>query len=152
MFPLGMIVSEGKVISNFMTHNKPVATLIVHGNGKVELKYVSDIAKENDVWFAVSGFGIYPEITNVKEGFVGEFTDVLRSCPRPIIGYRSRDNKIVIAVRTGSSAKRANTTARNLKLDFAISLDAGGSTTLNVDGKNLCKGDGRKIWGGITWC
>lgn len=151
MYPLGISVNAGKVMSNYMTHQKPVATLIVRDDNTVEMKYVSDITKESNVRFAVSGFGIYPEITNVKEGFTGKFTDVLRSCNRPIIGYRKRDNKIVIAVRPYSTAKRAQQTAKNLGLDFAISLDAGGSTTLKVNGKYKFKGDGRKIYGGLIW-
>ncbi len=152
MFPQGMAVNAGEVMSNYMTHQKPVATLIVHDKDNVEMKYVSDITKEDNVWFAVSGFCVYPEITNEKEGFVGKFTDVLRSSTRPIIGYRKKDNKIIIAVRPYSTAKRAGVTAKNLGLDFAISLDAGGSTTLNVNGKKIYKGDGRNIWGGIIWC
>ena len=68
-----------------------------------------------------------------------------------IIGYRKADNKIVIAVRSDSDATRANLTAKNLGLDFAISLDAGGSTTLKEKGKYTFKGDGRKLWGGIIW-
>ena len=151
MFPQGMVVNAGEVMSNYMTHQKPVATLIVHDKDNVEMKYVSDITKEDDVWFAVSGFCVYPEITNEKEGFVGDFADVLRSTTRPIIGYRKKDNKIVVAVRPYSTAKRAGETAKNLGLDFAISLDAGGSTTLKVGGKYKFKGDGRKIYGGIIW-
>ena len=152
MHPQGIMVNAGKVICNNLTHGKPVATLIVHSSDNVEMKYVSDITKEKDVWFAVSGFGVYPEITNVKEGFAGKFADVLRSTTRPIIGYRKKDNKIVVAVRPYSTAQRAQETARNLGLDFAISLDAGGSTTLNVNGKKIYKGDGRKIFGGLIWC
>jgi len=152
MFPQGMAVNAGVVMSNYMTHQKPVATLIVRDKDNVELKYVSNVEKENNVWFAVSGFGIYPRITNEEEGFVGKYTDVLRSTKRPIIGYRKKDNKIVIAVRPDSSAIRAQKTAKNLGLDFAISLDGGGSTTLNIMGKKIYKGDGRNIWGGIIWC
>lgn len=160
MFPQGMVVNAGQVVSNYMTHGKPVATLIVHSADNVEMKYVSDITKEKDVWFAVSGYGIYPEITNVKEGFAKviengkekDYSDVTRITDRPIIGYRKKDNKIVIAVRPNTNAARAQQTAKNLGLDFAISLDGGGSTTLKVDGKYKFKGDGRKIWGGIIWC
>ena len=151
MHPQGIMVDAGKVICNNLTHGKPVATLIVHGPNNVELKYVSDITKEKDVWFAVSGYGIYPNITSVEEGFTGKFTDVLRQTDRPIIGYRKKDNKIVIAVRANTSATRSQQTAKNLGLDFAISLDAGGSTTLKVDGKYKFKGDGRKIFGGLIW-
>jgi len=160
MFPQGMVVNAGQVVSNYMTHGKPVATLIVHSADNVEMKYVSDITKENDVWFAVSDYGIYPEITNAKEGFTKviengkekDYSDVTRITDRPIIGYRKKDNKIVIAVRPNTNAVRAQQTAKNLGLDFAISLDGGGSTTLKVDGKYKFKGDGRKIWGGIIWC
>lgn len=149
--PQGIIVNAGKVIANNPTHGKPVATLIVYGKDNVQLKYIDDITKEKDVWFAVSGYGIYPEITAEKEGFVGKFSDVTRTTNRPIIGYRKKDNKIVIAVRENSNAERAKLTAKNLGLDFAISLDGGGSTTLKVDGKYKFKGDGRKIFGGIIW-
>lgn len=151
IFPQGMVVNAGEVLSNYMTHGNPVATLIIHDKDNVEMKYVSDIRQEKDVWFAVSGFGIYPEITNEKEGFVGKFSDVLRSCTRPIIGYRKKDNKIVIAVRPYSTAKRAQQTAKNLGLDFAISLDASGSTVLNFGGKKIYSGDGRTIWGLIVF-
>ena len=149
--PQGIIVNSGKVIANNPTHGKPVATLIIHGKDNVEMKYVSDITKEKNVWFAVSGYGVYPEVTAAKEGFVGKFADVLRSTDRPIIGYRKKDNKIVIAVRPFSTAARAQQTAKNLGLDFAISLDGGGSTTLKVNGKYKFKGDGRKIFGGLIW-
>ncbi|MBQ7986612.1 MAG: DUF882 domain-containing protein, partial [Clostridia bacterium] len=151
MYPQGIMVNAGAVVCNNPTHGKPVATLIVHGADDVEMKYVSDITKEKNVWFAVSGFGIYPNITALEEGFTGKFTDVLRITNRPIIGYRKSDNKIVIAVRANTSATRAQQTAKNLKLDFAISLDAGGSTTLKVGGKYKFKGDGRKIYGGLIW-
>ncbi len=149
--PQGIIVNAGKVIANNPTHGKPVATLIVYGKDNVQLKYIDDITKEKNVWFAISGYGIYPNITADKEGFTGKFSDVTRSTNRPIIGYRKKDNKIVIAVRESSSAERAKQTANNLGLDFAISLDGGGSTTLKVNGSYKFKGDGRKIFGGIIW-
>lgn len=151
MYPQGIMVNAGKVLCNNATHGKPVAALIIHSKDDVEMKYVTDITKEKDVWFAVSGYGIYPNITAEKEGFTGKFGDVTRMTSRPIIGYRKKDNKIVIAVRSNSSAERANQTAKNLGLDFAISLDGGGSTTLKVNGSYKFTGDGRKLYGGIIW-
>jgi exopolysaccharide biosynthesis protein len=150
-YVVGITADEDKVYGNMMTHDKPVATLIVYKNGTVDMKYISDITKEKDVKLAISGYGVYPKITATEEGFVGTYADVLRTTNRPIIGYRKKDNKIVIAVRSSSNAQRANQTAKNLGLDFAISLDAGGSTTLKVNGQYKFKGDGRKIFGGLTW-
>ncbi len=151
VYPQGIMVNGGKVLCNNPTHGKPVSTLIVHGANDVELKKVTDITKEENVWFAVSGYGIYPYITAEHEGFTGKFSDVTRATNRPIIGYRKWDNKIVIAVRANSNAQRAHETAKNLGLDFAISLDGGGSTTLKVNGTYKFKGDGRKLFGGIIW-
>ena len=152
VYSQGIMVNGGKVLCNNPTHGKPVSTLIVHGANDVELKKVSDITKEPNVWFAVSGYGIYPYITAEQEGFTGKFSDVTRTTNRPIIGYRKSDNKIVIAVRASSNAQRAQETAKNLHLDFAISLDGGGSTTLKVNGTYKFKGDGRKLFGGLIWC
>ncbi len=151
VYPQGIMVSGGKVMCNNLAHGKPVSTLIIHGKDSVELKKVTDITKEKDVWFAVSGYGIYPYVTAAQEGFTGKFSDVTRSTARPIIGYRKSDNKIIIAVRNNTSAERAQQTAKNLNLDFAISLDGGGSTTLKVNGKYIFRGDGRKLYGGIIW-
>ncbi len=151
MYPQGIMVNGGNVICNNATHGKPVSTIIVHGANDVEFKRVTDITKENNVWFAVSGYGIYPYITAEQEGFTGKFSDVLRTTNRPIIGYRKKDNKIVIAVRGATSAQRAQQTAKNLELDFAISLDGGGSTTLKVNGGYKFRGDGRKLYGGLIW-
>ena len=149
--PNGICVNAGKVLANNATHGKPVSTLIVKGADKVEMKRITDITKEDSVWFAVSGYGIYPKITAADEGFIGKFSDVTRTANRPILGYRKKDNKIVLAVRANSNAERAYQTAKNLGLDFAISLDAGGSTTLKVTGAFKFKGDGRNLWGGIIW-
>ena len=151
MYPQGIMVNGGQVLCNNATHGKPVSTIIIHGKDNVEFKRVTDITKENNVWFAVSGYGIYPYIMAEQEGFTGKFSDVLKTTNRPIIGYRKSDNKIVIAVRANTSAQRAQQTAKNLHLDFAISLDGGGSTTLKVNGNYIFKGDGRQLYGGITW-
>ena len=62
-----------------------------------------------------------------------------------------KDNKIVITVRGATSAQRAQQTAKNLGLDFAISLDGGGSTTLKVNGGYKFRSDGRKLYGGLIW-
>lgn len=150
-YPQGMVVNAGEVMQSYMTHGKPNATIIVHSWNDVEMKYISDIENEKDVWFAYSGFGIYPKITAAEEGFTGKFSDVLRACSRPILGYRKKDNKMVIAVGENLSVQNAHDLAADLCLDFAISLDGGGSTTLKIGGEYIFAGDGRKLYGGIIF-
>ena len=145
-----MVASMAACAAPAATEEAPAAAA-EEATADVEMKYITDITKERNVWFAVSGYGIYPNITADKEGFVGKYNDVTRETNRPIIGYRKKDNKIIIAVRAKTSAERAKQTAKNLGMDFAISLDGGGSTTLKVNGKYKFKGDGRKLFGGIIW-
>lgn len=149
--PNGIMVNAGVVLANNATHGLPVSTLIIRGPSDVKIKQILDITQEPNVWFAISGFGLYPQITAEEEGFEGKFADVLRAAHRPIIGYRKSDNKVVIAVRAFTTAQRAHETARNLGLDCAISLDGGGSTTLKINNKFLYDGDGRELFGGLTW-
>lgn len=155
-YPLGILVSEGKIISNRQPHAYipeqwlSAGTLLVYKDGTVKLKELSNLNNEKDVWFAVSGCSIYPEIKMKSAGFTGKFSDIARVTDRPIIGYRSKDNKIVIAVRSNSNIERAKQTAINLALDFAITLDAGGSTCLRVDNRNIFTTT-RRLFSLITW-
>lgn len=149
-YPLGILVSEGRILSNRQPHDKPAGTLIVYKNGKVALKELLTINNEKDVWFAVSGCSILPKILMRSGGFTGRFADIGRICERPIIGYNSSTNKIIIAVRANSNIGRAQLTAKNLNLDFAITLDAGGSTNLRVRGKWKFKTT-RRLHHVITW-
>lgn len=148
--PQGHIVSEGKIFQNYATHQKPVGTLIVYKDGKVDIKPVQDISQEKDIWFAVSGMTIAPTIRNKEEGFAGAFSDVLRETDRPMIGYNKTTNKIVIAVRRFTSATRGQLTAKNLGCEKMLTLDAGGSTNLRIDRKTKL-GTSRRISSIITW-
>ncbi len=149
-YPLGIFVSEGKVIQNRQPHLKPSGTIIVYSNGRVEGKPLLDIREEKDVWFAVSGCSIWPSIRMREEGFTGVFADIGRVCPRPVIGYRKEDNKIIIAVRNNSNIGRGQLTLKNLGCDFGITLDAGGSTVLRVSGIYMFRTT-RQLHNVITW-
>lgn len=149
-YPLGMLVNEGHIIQNRQPHNKPAGTLIVYKNGKVDCKPILDIKQEKDVWFAVSGCSILPKIRMKEEGFTGAFADIGRITARPVIGYRKKDNKIIIAVRNDSNIGRGRQTLINLGCDFGITLDAGGSTVLKVNGLSKFKST-RRLFSVITW-
>lgn len=149
-YPLGILVSQGDIISDRQPHGKPAGTLIVYKDGKVALKELLSIKSEKDVWFAISGCSILPKINMVSAGFTGAYSDIGRTTSRPVIGYRSKDNKIVIAVRPSSNIGRGQATLNNLGCDFGITLDGGGSTALQVKG-NLLHKTTRRINHVITW-
>jgi hypothetical protein len=152
-YPLGILVSEGHIIQNRQPHGKPAGTLIVYKDGRVECKPILNLLTEtdyNNIWFAVSGCSILPKIRMVEEGFVGTFADIGRITARPVIGYREKDNKIIIAVRNDSNIARGRQTLINLGCDFGITLDAGGSTVLKVNGLKKFKST-RRLFSVITW-
>lgn len=149
-YPLGILVSEGKVLSNRQPHDRAAGTLIVYKNGFVDVKPVLDITQEQEVWFAVSGCSILPKIRMREEGFTGPYADVGRSTDRPVIGYNPTKNKIVIAVRPRSSISRGQLTLSNLGCTEGITLDGGKSTILKVDNEFLVSTT-RKLYSVITW-
>lgn len=149
-YPLGIVVSEGKVISNRQPHYKPAGTLIVYKDGTVAIKELLSITGESDVWFAISGCSIHPKINMVSAGFTGIFSDIGKPRNRPIIGYSPEKKKIILAVRPSSNIARAQLTAKNLGCSAAITLDAGDSTNFRIKGKDLFR-TSRRINHFITW-
>lgn len=153
--PLSIAVSEGKVLVNRQPHYGPdgylsAGTLIVYNDGSVDVKPVADITKEKDVYFAVGGCSIMPEIRMKEEGFKGRYADIGRKTRRPVIGYNPKTNKIIIAVRPESDIKRGQKTLINLGCTKGITLDGGGSTILRVDGKYKMS-TSRRLVNVITW-
>jgi len=149
-YPLGILVSEGKIISDWQPHNKPAGTLIVYKDGTVAVKELLTIKNESNVWFAVSGCSILPTIQMSSAGFVGLYSDIGRVADRPVMGYNPTKKKIVIAVRPSSDINRGQTTLKNLGCNIGITLDAGGSTVLKVNNK-LIKSTTRRLYSVISW-
>ena len=149
-YPLGIIVSDGKVISDRQPHGKPAGTFIVRWNGDVEVKELQTIQSERDVKFAVSGCSILPAIKMVSAGFTGRYADIGRSAPRPVMGYNPTTRKVILAVRAASSIQRGQDTLRNLGCDRGITLDAGGSTIMKVNGSIKYRTT-RRLYSVITW-
>ncbi len=149
-YPLGILVSEGKVINNWQPHGKPAGTLIVYKNGAVAVRELLTIDSETNVWFAVSGCTILPEIRMTTAGFTGVYADIARATDRPVIGYNPDKHKVIIAVRPDSTIARGQQTLKNLGCDRGITLDGGGSTILKVNGK-LYKSTTRRLYSVVTW-
>ena len=163
--PLSILASEGKIICNRQPHvgygnvKYPAGTLIVYKNGTVAVKSIIDLNAEKDVWFAVGGCSILPQIRMKQEGFcirkcldgkTRDFSDIGRTCNRPVIGYNPTTKKVIIAVRSDSNIARGRQTLINLGCTIGITLDGGGSTILRVDGKDKVS-TGRQLYSVITW-
>ena len=152
-YPLGILMSESKLLSNNQPHKLPAGTLIIYKDGTVEVKPILDMTiepKYTDVWFAVSGCSILPKIRMTEEGFRGKFADIGRVANRPMIGYNPTTRKVIIAVRPSTSINRGMQSMINLGCRTAITLDAGGSTVLKVDGKYKMN-TSRQLYSVITW-
>jgi hypothetical protein len=142
---IGWLASEGKILEDRMNHLKdkgkydyPKGTVIVFKDRTVFAGLKTD--KEMDsvrdkIWFCCQGFNLFP-IYLKKEGFPD---DVARSCNRLSMGYRKKDNKILVTMRPGSNADRAAQTLKNLECDTGICLDSGRSAEMVVDGIKLYK-------------
>ena len=142
-----ILVDNGKVLSNYPTHGKAVTTLCVFYDGVVQIKKISDVTKERGLKFAISGAGF----DDYKaEGFAGKFSDIARKTTRTYIGYRKKDNTIVICVRPATDISRAKETFKNLGVDKGLTLDGGGSACMRVRGDWKVKSD-RQINSVVMW-
>ena len=163
--PLGILVNDGKILSNrqphigFGNYKYPAGTLIVHNDGKVEVKSITDINNEKDVKFATSGVSILPNIRMKEEGFsrrksidgiIRDFSDVGRTTSRICVGYNSKKNKIIIVGMISANIGKGQTIMKELGCDCAISCDAGGSAILVVNGRPFLN-TSRQLYAFIGW-
>lgn len=163
--PVSILASEGKIICNRQPHvgfggiKYPAGTLIVYKDGTVAVKSITDLNNEVNVWFAVGGCSILPQIRMKEEGFcirkcldgkIRDFSDIGRTTNRPVIGYNPTTNKVIIAVRADSNIARGRQTLLNLGCTIGITGDGGGSTVLKVDNKTLVSTT-RQLFSIITW-
>ena len=146
----GLLMSEGKIISNVATHGQRVTTVCVFYDGVVQVKPIEDLTQELGLRFAISGAGIYPDNRLVQEGFTGVFSDIGRDTDRTIVGYRESDNKIVICVVKGANISESQQIFKNLGVTAGITLDGGGSTCCKVNGEYKI-GTTRRINSIVTW-
>lgn len=142
---IGWLASEGKILEDRMNHTKdkgkydyPKGTVIVFKDGSVFIGLKTDGQMDyirDKIWFCCQGFNLFP-LDLKKEGFPA---DVGRTCNRLSMGYRKKDNKILITMRPNSNATRAIKTLTNLECDTGICLDSGSSAEMVIDGVKLYK-------------
>lgn len=149
-YPLGILASEGRIINNWQPHNKPAGTFLVYKNGTVTVKELLTLDGEKDVWFAVSGCTILPEVRMDSAGFIGVYSDIARVTDRPMLGYNPIKGKAIIAVRPATNIEKGKSVLLSLGCLVGITLDAGGGTTLLVEGFPF-KNTVRRLYSVITW-
>lgn len=166
-YPLSMAISNGKYLKYSNTeladnvpHKKAAGTFIVYKNGTVDIKpvIVFGSGELNNIKFAVGGLTILPSIRTVEEGFHPstsedgkDYTDVIRATKRVVMGYNKTKNKVIILASNNMSALEASNKLKELGCEKGITLDAGGSATLKVEGKYLISSDGRRQFSYITF-
>lgn len=153
--PNGILISGGKTLCEAASHawrGFPQSVIYLSKSGEVRIARIRSASEIDAIW-ALGGLGILTPYgyDPAKEGFSGAYSDVLRQTNKTFLGYKKSENKIYLCLRPDSSHERIIQSCKNLGLDFAISLDGGGSSSIKVDGKVLVSGDGRAVNNYITW-
>ncbi len=151
-YPAGILVDDGKVLSNVATHGTAMGTLLLYDDGRSLIMPVDDVVVQNqcnDLRMAVSGMSILP-YQQMDEGFVGTYADVARTAARSMIGLISDKNLAVIVCHKAISAQNGGRLMRQLGCDAAITLDGGGSTCMRVGGVDYIT-SARRINSVVWW-
>jgi hypothetical protein len=150
-YSLSHLASGGKNLAQNVPHGKPTGTLLVYKDGRVEIKAIDKLPPQNELQFAVGGLTILPMIDNIKEGFVGAYTDVMRETKRVVLGYNPTKRKIILVGYKSMSAARGRDALKYLGCTQGITLDAGGSSLLKINDKTILRPDSRIQFGLIYW-
>lgn len=157
-FPVGNLVVNGKVISNAATNpdwvnvaQKNLTTLMIHNYNFPEMKQVSDISKEKNIKFAISGIPILkggysvPFDKVLAEGYFGKET---YNTWHSFLGIR--DGKIVL-VGAKCCYAQMPFLMEVLGLNDSIKLDGGGSWIMHSMDLTKKTTENRRIHNVITW-
>lgn len=165
-YPTSLLAFDGKLLNNFQPNGYsyqgkglqyfegkgvPTPVLIVYKDGSVKLKDTNDLSSEiKDIHIAVTGVECFPKVR--EQGFSPyvNFSTVGYATNRIGIAYRKKDNKILLVYRPSTDINRFKETMDNLGVDFAISLDSGGSANFIVNGMKI-NATTRYMYVGLTW-
>ena len=150
-YSLSHLSSGGKNLAQNVPHGKPTGTLLVYKDGRVEIKALDKLPPQNALQFAVGGLTICPLVDNIKEGFTGLYTDVLRETKRVVLGYNPAKHKIILVGYKSMSAARGRDALKYLGCTQGITVDAGGSALLKINNKTIIRPDSRRQFGLIYW-
>lgn len=171
LYSTSILIIDGKIYRNEANHlddfGTPQSVFIVYNNGKVDMKrvkYATELDYQN-IKVAVGGVGLrntldsnfrYSPVTEgfkagyrLQDGKYVDYTDVLQSRPKTVIGYNKTNGKAYLLARNnishGALINLISDDSTGEAYDIAMSLDGGGSTFMNNETDMVLFGDGRKI-------
>ncbi len=131
-----MAVNNGQPIGEnaYTTSGRGVKRGVVTWNGKELICRRINSYKEipNMVW-GISGVMLLPNYDRYIEDYL---PDIYRRTHHTIIGFDAK-NTVYLIVRTNSTMEKLVQVCRSLNLVGAVSLDGGGSSQLNYNGKGF---------------
>ena len=130
--------SNGKLISDGVSHRPPRGTLIYTKDGRMYIERLQTIKSNKDyqkgnIDWAISGGSLFPYYSPSSEGFTSSQTYTTHHTG---IGWK-KVNGIYVAVmfvRPSCPLSRLVQTSKNLGLEGSIFLDGGGSSQMYYDG------------------
>jgi len=160
---IGWLVSEGKILAKRYEHKEygwagnPKGSFIVSRDSMVAAgwRWDSDMQKiENDIWFCVQGFNLFPPTITLKEGITKEgwnYDEVGRKTNRIAVGHNQAKYKAIIAVKKDCDAIQMQKIMKELGCENkAICLDSGLSCNAVVDSEPFITTD-RQLASIIYW-
>ena len=158
-YSTSILYADGKLYKATANHlPNPQSCLIIYKDNTVDMKRLHNISELdlNNVKIVIGGVGLVNKFDKTfkydlyGEGFRGAQSDVARRANKTVIGYKKNENKIYLMCRPNiyhqaSLQYDLLDLVRDCEYDIALSVDGGGSTFMNANGKNALPGDGRII-------
>lgn len=139
--PLGIVIIDGKIIADRVSHRPPRAVFVIDGKGKA--KIIPSVAKASllNVKYALgAGPNLLPEISQTEE-FQPDIMNSTR--PRSAVGI-TKDGLVKLVCTNEMTLTQLSKVMRDIGCIEAMNLDGGGSSQMYYK-KTIRNGDGRKL-------
>ena len=123
--PCSILVRGGRVVRSMSCHYPtPESVLYKTTDGAVRIARVASASLLDNVVWAVGGMGLLSNYNPAAEGFIREFSDVLRKTNHTVLGYKG--GMLYGVYCRSMTAQQVNALCRDkLKLEYAVMLDGG---------------------------
>lgn len=135
LVPVSILIQDGEQIRGHSCHfweGYPESVIYKTIDDKIGIARVKTINELPKLKWAVGGMGLLDNYNPQAEGFVGKFSDVLRTTNHTVLG--EKNGYFYLLYLKSMSATQINTFCKNkLMLDKAILLDGGHIAAINGD-------------------